>query len=221
MPAELETRRFAAERRAMVEVQLRPRGLRDERVLEAMARVPRHAFVEPSLWPQAYEDHPLPIAEGQTVSQPYIVALILEAMALDSSSVVLEVGTGSGYMTALLAELAHWTYSLERHEALARQAEAVLQQLGYNNVSIMVRDGSEGLPGHAPFDAIAVSAAAPSIPRPLFEQLREGGRLVVPVGPPQAQELQLVRKHQGQPIMMSLGACAFVPLIGSRGYVSG
>jgi protein-L-isoaspartate(D-aspartate) O-methyltransferase len=219
MPTELDTKRLAEQRHQMVELQLRARGLHDERVLQAMGRVPRHLFVDDSFWPQAYEDHPLPIGESQTVSQPYIVALTLEALELKLSDTVLEIGTGSGYMTALLAELTGQIYSIERHELLARQAESRLRRLGYANVEIVVRDGSEGLPERAPFDAIAVSAAAPRIPSPLFEQLQEGGRMVIPVGPPQAQELQLVRKQQGQLVASSLGACAFVPLIGKGGYV--
>jgi protein-L-isoaspartate(D-aspartate) O-methyltransferase len=221
MVADLKSGEFTAQRQEMVAAQLRARGLHDERVLQAMARVPRHAFVAEPLRAQAYEDHPLPIGEGQTISQPYIVGVSLQALTLQPSDRVLEVGTGSGYMTALLAELAKWVDSLERHEKLARQAETVLRRLGYNNVSVIVGDGSEGLPQRAPFDAIAVSAAAPGVPRPLFEQLREGGRMVIPVGPPQAQELRLIHKHEGQPVMISLGGCAFVPLIGSRGYVPG
>jgi protein-L-isoaspartate(D-aspartate) O-methyltransferase len=202
----------------MVETQLRARGIRDPRVLGAMERVPRHQFVAEVLQPQAYEDHPVPAGEGQTVSQPYIVALTLEALALEPSYAVLEVGTGSGYQTALLAELAARVYSIERHASLARQAEITLARLGYTNTTIWVADGTQGLAQAAPFDAIAVSAAAPRIPLPLFEQLREGGRMVVPVGALQAQELQLVRKREGHPLITSLGACAFVPLIGGHGY---
>lgn len=205
----------------MVESQLRARGIRDERVLAAMFRVPRHEFVPEEYRDQAYEDHPIPIGEGQTLSQPYIVAVMLEALALESSDVVLEVGTGSGYQTALLAELTKQVYSVERHESLARAAQATLIRLGYTNVEIVLGDGSHGLPERAPFDAIVVSAAAPQIPPPLFEQLREGGRMVIPVGPAHAQELQLVRKQAGQPVVATLEGCRFVPLIGSEGYRSG
>jgi protein-L-isoaspartate(D-aspartate) O-methyltransferase len=205
----------------MVESQLRARGIRDERVLAAMLRVPRHEFVSEEHRDQVYEDHPIPIGEGQTISQPYIVAIMLEALALDPSDTVLEIGTGSGYQTALLAELVRQVYSVERYASLARAAQATLARLGFNNVEVLVGDGSRGLPDRAPFDAIVVSAAAPQIPPPLFEQLREGGRMVIPVGPAHAQELQLVRKHEGQPVVTSMEGCRFVPLIGSEGYRSG
>jgi protein-L-isoaspartate(D-aspartate) O-methyltransferase len=205
----------------MVESQLRGRGIRDERVLAAMFRVPRHEFVSEEHRDQVYEDHPIPIGEGQTISQPYIVAIMLEALALTPSDIVLEIGTGSGYQTALLSELTRQVYSVERHEALARAARATLARLGFNNVEVFVGDGSRGLPDRAPFDAIVVSAAAPQIPPPLFEQLREGGRMVIPVGPAHAQELQLVRKHEGRPVVTSMEGCRFVPLIGSEGYRSG
>ena len=204
----------------MVASQLRSRGIRDQRVLEAMARVPRHEFVADEYREQAYEDHPIPIAEGQTVSQPYIVAVTLDALSLQPSFRVLEIGTGSGYQTALLAELCREVYSVERHAPLARDAEATLARLGYNNVKVMVGDGSHGLPDMAPFDAIVVSAAAPQIPTPLFEQLREGACMVIPVGPPQAQELQLVSKQDGRPVAQTLDGCRFVPLIGGQGYSS-
>jgi protein-L-isoaspartate(D-aspartate) O-methyltransferase len=213
--------RFAAARRGMVESHVRARGLRDERLLRAMAVVPRHEFVVESYRDQAYEDHPIPIGEGQTVSQPYIVGLMLEALSLLPAHRVLEVGTGTGYQTALLAELTQHVYSIERHESLARQAKDTLARLGYSNVTVLVADGSVGLAAAAPFDAIVVSAAAPQTPTSLFEQLREGGRMVIPVGPPQAQDLQLVRKHEGRPVVTSLGGCAFVPLIGGQGYDSG
>jgi protein-L-isoaspartate(D-aspartate) O-methyltransferase len=205
----------------MVESQLRARGIRDERVLAAMFRIPRHEFVSEEHRDQVYEDHPIPIGEGQTISQPYIVAIMLEALALDPSDTVLEIGTGSGYQTALLAELVRQVYSVERYASLARAAQATLARLGFNNVEVLVGDGSRGLPDRAPFDAIVVSAAAPQIPPPLFEQLREGGRMVIPVGPAHAQELQLVRKHEGQPVVTSMEGCRFVPLIGSEGYRSG
>jgi protein-L-isoaspartate(D-aspartate) O-methyltransferase len=221
MTAETQIDHFLAQRRSMVESQLRARGIRDERVLTAMFHVPRHEFVSEEYRDQVYEDHPIPIGEGQTLSQPYIVAIMLEALALDPSNVVLEVGTGSGYQTALLSELTREVYSVERHASLAHAAEATLARLGYTNVKVLLGDGSHGLAERAPFDAIVVSAAAPQIPPPLFEQLREGGRMVVPVGPPHAQELQLVRKQAGQPVVANLEGCRFVPLIGSEGYRSG
>jgi protein-L-isoaspartate(D-aspartate) O-methyltransferase len=209
------------QRQKMVDLQLRARGLADERVLQAMARVPRHEFVASRYRDQAYEDHPIPIGENQTVSQPYIVGLTLEALSLQPSHRVLEIGTGTGYQTALLAELVQHVYSMERHPALARQAEATLARLGYTNTTVMAADGSVGLPALAPFDAIAVSAAAPRIPQALFDQLSEGGQMVLPVGPAQGQELQLVLKEGGHPIIRDLGACSFVPLIGGQGYISG
>jgi protein-L-isoaspartate(D-aspartate) O-methyltransferase len=212
---------FLTQRRSMVESQLRARGIRDERVLAAMVRVPRHEFVSEEHRDRVYEDHPIPIGEGQTISQPYIVAIMLEALALNPSDTVLEIGTGSGYQTALLAELVRQVYSVERYASLARAAQATLARLGFNNVEVILGDGSRGLPDRAPFDAIVVSAAAPQIPPPLFEQLREGGRMVIPVGPAHAQELQLVRKHEGQPVVTSMEGCRFVPLIGSEGYRSG
>jgi len=205
----------------MVKAQLQARGIRDERVLAAMAKVPRHEFVAPEYRKQAYEDHPLPIGKEQTLSQPYIVAIMLEALELRGSEIVLEVGTGSGYQTALLAELAQRVYSIERHESLAREAEARLLPLGYNNVTVIVGDGSQGLMQSAPFDAVIVSAAAPRVPTSLVEQLREGGRMVVPVGPAQSQELLLVRKQEGDAVVKTLEGCRFVPLIGGQGYAEG
>jgi protein-L-isoaspartate(D-aspartate) O-methyltransferase len=220
MAAASQTDVFLMARRAMVETQLRSRGIRDQRLLAAMERVPRHEFVPAGLYPQAYEDHPLPIGEGQTVSQPYIVAVTIEALGLEASNVVLEVGTGSGFQTALLAELTKFVYSIERHARLAAQAQSTLQRLGYSNVLVLVGDGSKGLPECAPYDAIAVSAAAPSVPQSLLQQLREGGRMVVPVGPAEVQQLQLLRKQNGQPLASILEGCRFVPLIGDEGYAS-
>jgi protein-L-isoaspartate(D-aspartate) O-methyltransferase len=221
MSPEIQTERFATERQAMVSAQLRARAISDERVLEAMARVPRHQFVAEEYREQAYADHPVPIGEGQTLSQPYIVAIMLEALALKNSDKVLEVGTGSGYQTALLAELAREVYSIERHAALAHSAENALHRLGYSHVKVMVGDGSQGWAEEAPFDAIIVSAAAPRVPPALFEQLSESGRMIVPVGPFHAQELQFVRKEDGRAVVTSLEGCRFVPLIGGQGYPEG
>jgi protein-L-isoaspartate(D-aspartate) O-methyltransferase len=197
----------------MVETQLRARGIRDERLLSAMAEVPRHEFVEPQYRSQAYEDHPLPIGAGQTVSQPYIVGLMLELLRLEPSSKVLEIGTGSGYQTSILSKLAAHVYTVERHAELAREAQKNLSRLGLANVTVVVGDGAQGLTEFAPFDAIVVSAAAGEIPGPLFTQLREGGRMIIPVGPPEVQELQLVRKREGKPLITLLDGCRFVPLI--------
>lgn len=221
MIPEIQTDPFAAQRESMVNMQLRARGIRDESVLAAMARVPRQEFVSAEYRDQVYEDHPIPIGEGQTLSQPYIVAIMLEALSLTPSDVVLEIGTGTGYVTALLCELTRQVYSVERIGSLACAAEATLARLGYTNVSVWTGDGSQGLAERAPFDVIVVSAAAPRIPEALFSQLREGGRVVVPVGPAHAQQLQLVRKLKGQAVIIDLEGCRFVPLIGGQGYRSG
>jgi protein-L-isoaspartate(D-aspartate) O-methyltransferase len=205
-------------RRRMVEVQLRDRGIRDERVLDAMLRIPRHEFVAKEYKSQAYEDHPIPIGESQTISQPFIVAVSLQALNLQGNESVLEIGTGSGYQTVLLAALARNVYSIERHAALAATAEAALNKLGTNNVKIIVGDGSYGLPEFSPYDAILVSAAAPVIPRSLIDQLADEGRMVIPVGPQYSQELQLVRKRAGMPLVEVIEGCRFVPLIGAGGY---
>ncbi len=220
MTPQIQFDRFSAERENMVQTQLVARGIRDQRVLSAMARVPRHEFVSERYREQAYGDHPIPIAEGQTVSQPYIVAVMLEVLKLEPSAKVLEVGTGSGYMTALLAELAAQVYSVERHARLARQAEDTLARLGYHNVTVLVGDGTQGLADFAPYDGIVVSAAASQIPAALIDQLREEGRMVIPVGPPDAQELQLVIKHEGHPIVHRLDGCRFVPLVAGEEYSS-
>jgi len=202
----------------MVDEQLRSRGIRDERVLDAMAHVPRHEFVSLEYRDEAYEDHPIAIGEGQTISQPFVVADMLEALALRPEDVVLEIGTGSGYETAVLAELVRMVYSIERIASLAERARAVLQRLGYKNVTVVHGDGSQGLPEAAPFDAIVVSAAAPHVPKPLMDQLRDGGRLVIPVGSGFAQELQLVRKIGDKSTVLCLDGVRFVPLIGRDGF---
>jgi protein-L-isoaspartate(D-aspartate) O-methyltransferase len=214
----LQPDQFSAMRAEMVASQLRNRGIRDERVLDAMSRIPRHLFVADEYEAQAYEDHPLPIGEDQTISQPFIIAVSLQALALKGNESVLEVGTGSGYQTALLAVLARFVYSIERHAKLAESADAVLRKIGRTNWKIVVGDGSHGLPEFAPYDAIVVSAAAPGIPRSLFEQLSENGRMVIPVGPPHAQELLLVRKQDDYPAVEVLEGCRFVPLVGAEGY---
>jgi protein-L-isoaspartate(D-aspartate) O-methyltransferase len=212
---------YREERLLMVEQQLRARGIRDERVLEAMARVPRHEFVPTEHRAEAYEDHPIAIGEGQTISQPFVVAAMLESLALRPEDVALEVGTGSGYQTAVLAELVRHVYSIERIATLAERAAAVLERLGYSNVTVVQGDGSQGLPEAAPFDAIVVSAAAPRVPAPLMDQLRDGGRLVIPVGSGFAQQLQLVRKIGGESSTMYLDGVRFVPLIGREGFREG
>ena len=205
----------------MVEQQLRARGIRDERVLEAMARVPRHEFVPPEHRDEAYEDHPIGIGEGQTISQPFVVAAMLEAVSLQPEDAALEVGAGSGYETAVMAELVRIVYGVERIASLAERARATLERLDYKNVIIVHGDGSQGLPDAAPFDAIVVAAAAPRPPAPLVEQLRDGGRLVIPVGSGAAQELQLIRKSGDAITTRYLDGVRFVPLIGRGGFPRG
>ena len=175
-------------------------------------------FVDQRYQAQAYDDNPLPIGEGQTISQPYIVALMLELLDPAPNHFILEIGTGSGYQTALLAELARHVYTIERHPALAAAAQATLQRLGYSNINLGIGDGSAGLPAYAPYDSIIVAAAAPTPPQMLFDQLKEGGRLVIPVGPPDAQELQWITKLEGKPVVSSQTGCRFVPLVGEYGY---
>lgn len=204
-------------RSRMVDMQLRDRGIRDERVLDAMLRVPRHEFVPEAYRGEAYEDHPLPIGENQTISQPYIVASMLEALELTPHDRVLEIGTGSGYATALLAELTEQVFSMERHAVLADRARDLLASLGYTNIKVFAGDGSFGLPSEALFDAILVSAAAPFLPSALVAQLGEGGRMIVPVGAFDSQQLQLVRLCNGQPLISLREPVRFVPLISDPG----
>jgi protein-L-isoaspartate(D-aspartate) O-methyltransferase len=208
-----ETAAFSRLRLRMVESQLRARGVGDEHVLDAMLRVPRHEFAPERYRDQAYEDHPLPIGEGQTISQPYIVARMLEALGLTPADRVLEVGTGSGYLTALLAELAAQVFSVERHAALADAARELLGRMGYTNVRVIVGDGSQGFAEGAPYDAIIVSAAAPEVPHALIEQLAEGGRMIIPVGPTDSQQLQVIHMENGRPRISLRELCRFVPLI--------
>jgi protein-L-isoaspartate(D-aspartate) O-methyltransferase len=213
MPVQQESACFVEQRQRMVADQLRARGVRDERILSAMGRVPRTAFVPDNLRAQTYCDHPILLAKGQTISQPFIVAAMLEALAPQPSQIVLEIGTGSGYQTALLAELFAQVYSVERHSELAVSADQTLRSLGYQNIHIVTADGTRGLSPFAPYDAILVSAAAQRIPPALFDQLRDGGRMIIPVGPSEAQQLQLVKKENEQMIVKGLENCRFVPLI--------
>jgi protein-L-isoaspartate(D-aspartate) O-methyltransferase len=204
---------FQARRESMVRTQIEERGIRDRRVLDAMRKVPRHEFVPETFRQDAYEDHPLPIGEDQTISQPYIVAAMLEYLALQAADRVLEIGTGSGYVTALLSLLSAEVCSVERHAQLAASAESTLRRLEYRNVKIRVGDGRLGWAEHAPFDAILVSAATAEMPSDLFAQLREGGRMMAPIGPAYSQDLQLIRKIKGQPVVKILEGCRFVPLV--------
>jgi protein-L-isoaspartate(D-aspartate) O-methyltransferase len=206
-----------AARHLMVESQLRARGISDERVLNAMLRVPRHEFVPDAERHRAYEDSALVIGADQTISQPYVVALMLEDLSFIPTDKVLEVGTGSGYVTALLAELAAEVFSIERHAALADAARSLLMKLNYSNVQVFIGDGTLGLPAAAPFDAILVSAAASAVPAALPNQLREGGRMMIPVGSAEAQQLQLIRRIGGNFVIAPRDAVRFVPLIAGQG----
>jgi len=209
---------FANLRNQMVSEQIISRGIHDERVLDVFRRVPRHWFVPEEYARIAYSDSPLPIGHGQTISQPYIVALMTELLELQGDENVLEVGTGSGYQAALLASLAHQVHTIERHAALAEKAEKVLMSLGVTNVLVHVGDGSLGLPNYAPFQAIMITAAAPRVPQPLFDQLAEGGRLVLPEGGAGGQMLDLWRKQAGEFEQEHITPVAFVPLRGQHGW---
>jgi protein-L-isoaspartate(D-aspartate) O-methyltransferase len=209
---------FAARRARMVERQLRERGIDDERVLAAMGEVPREEFVGERRREQAYADSALPIGAEQTISQPWIVAAILQALALRGAERVLEVGTGSGYSTCLLGRLAAHVISVERHASLARAAAEHLRACGAHNVELLVGDGSRGVPDRAPFDAIAVHAAAPVPPPALLEQLADGGRLVVPVAGGRDEMLTLMRRRGEEFESTAIAPCRFVPLIGAEGF---
>lgn len=208
--------RIARER--MVENQIKARGITDERVLQVMRKVPRHLFIDPALRDQAYGDYPLPIGEGQTISQPYIVALMTEALELKGHERVLEIGTGSGYQTAILAELALWVYTIERYAFLQERAKKILFELGYRNISFKIGDGTLGWQEASPFDAIIVTAGAPQIPPPLIEQLAEGGRIVIPVGDEFSQILVKGVKRGGVLHTKNLEPVRFVKLIGMYGF---
>lgn len=208
------------QRQDMVRKQLEQRGITDERVLDAMARVPRHLFVPAEEQPRAYGDHALPIDEGQTISQPFVVALMAQALQLQPRDRVLEIGAGSGYAAAVLSLLGGEIYTIERKPALAHSAEQRLRELGYTNIHVLAADGTAGLPEYAPFDAIIVSAAAPWVPRPLREQLAEGGRLVIPVGGREAQILLRLTRVDHQTRTERLGEVRFVPLIGDHAWES-
>ena len=215
MPPEDE---LARARRAMVDEQLRARDIVDERVMRAMERVPRELFVPERERDRAYEDSALPIGDGQTISQPYMVARICEALRLDGDEKVLDVGSGSGYQAAVLAELAREVFTIERIPELAAKARENLVVGGYDRVEVRVGDGTLGLPDEAPFDAIGVAAAAPEFPQTLYEQLKPRGRLVVPVGGPRGQRLEIaVRSPEGPAVIHSV-PCRFVPLVGEEGY---
>jgi protein-L-isoaspartate(D-aspartate) O-methyltransferase len=209
---------FEAAKQHMLRKQLRRRGIVNSRVLGAMARVPRERFVDLSSRDQAYSDQALTIGCGQTISQPYIVGLMSQSLELVGVEKVLEVGTGSGYQTAILAELCSEVVSIERYPALSSQAGRVLAELGYANVTLVVGDGSLGWPDRAPYDRIVVTAAALACPAALWQQLREGGIIVIPIGGAQSQTLRAIRKDGGLPSPTDLSFCRFVPLVGAQGW---
>ncbi len=210
---------FEQERLAMVERQLIPRGIKDRAVIRAMQTVPRHLFVPSSVKEFAYKDAPLPIGEGQTISQPYIVALMTQVALLTENSIVLDIGTGSGYAAALLSRIVKQVYSIERLDLLANKAKKRFKTLGYDNISVSIGDGTLGLKEHAPFDAIIVTAGAPNIPHELCEQLSCGGRLIIPIGGSAHQELLCIRyAESGELLKEQIEHVRFVPLIGKEGW---
>jgi protein-L-isoaspartate(D-aspartate) O-methyltransferase len=214
----LETKEYAPQRAEMIEKQLRRRGITDGAVLAAMLTVPRHEFVPEELRSRAYEDAPLPIGGGQTISQPYIVAAMTSALRLQPGGRVLEIGTGCGFQAAVLSHLAKEVFTIELRPELASAASEKLARHGYHNVHVHCGDGTLGLPEFAPFDGILVAAAAPEVPEPLLAQLAEAGRLIIPVGDTDNQELQLVEKHAGVFSTKMLEGCRFVPLVGHHGW---
>lgn len=211
---------YSALREAMVRTQLIPRGIKDTRVLEVMSRVPRHIFVDSSIQNSAYDDMALPTADGQTISQPYMVAVMTELLELRGSEKILEIGTGSGYQAAILAELSREVYTVERFPDLADKAGERLAMLSYKNIFIKTGDGTLGWPEEAPFDRIIVTAGSPAVPEPLIEQLRSGGILIVPVGDRYSQRLLKIKQTGEGPIKEFHTPCVFVPLVGKFGWVN-
>jgi protein-L-isoaspartate(D-aspartate) O-methyltransferase len=209
----MEDNKFTIMRDKMVREQLRGRGLKNEKVIEAFCKVPRHYFTDQAIPELAYGDHPLPIGSEQTISQPYIVALMTDALNLEGTERVLEIGTGSGYQAAILAELAKEVYTIERIPELQEKAKNVLDSLGYNNIFYKIGDGAKGWPDKAPFKAIIITAASKRVPDQLLQQLSFGGKLVAPVGTLNEQQLTLLTRKENGFEMQSLGACRFVPLL--------
>ena len=209
---------FEAQRQAMIERQLRRRGIADARVLDAMLRVPRHDFVPRQHVAIAYDDRPVPIGDVETISQPYMVAVMTALAGVEPGDRALEVGTGAGYQAAILAELGAAVWTVERNFRLAQEARARLARLGYKDVEVIWGDGTDGYAAAAPFDVIIVTAASRTVPGPLVDQLAEGGRLLVPVGPLPRQEMTLICKQQGATVSRALGPCQFVPLVGQHGW---
>ncbi|MCK4672843.1 protein-L-isoaspartate(D-aspartate) O-methyltransferase [candidate division WOR-3 bacterium] len=214
----IEVKEWIFERERMVKEQIIARGIKDNRVIEAIKKVPRHLFVDKTYYHQAYNDYPLPIGQDQTISQPYMVAAMTEILELKGSEKVLEVGTGSGYQTAILALLCSKVYSIERISDLTRKARLKLDKLGFRNINLVVGDGSLGWPDYAPYTGIMVTAGAPEIPNTLINQLDENGRLVIPVGDEYSQILNLVKKHKGRIYRKEFFGCTFVPLVGKIGW---
>jgi len=209
---------FATSRNRMVQEQLLGRDIVDPGTLEAMSEVPRHLFVDDAMQGRAYGDHPLPIGAGQTISQPYIVATMTQALNLGSSDNVLEIGTGSGYQAAVLSRICGQVYTVERINSLLARARKVFDKLRYYNIRSKLDDGTMGWPENGPYDAIIVTAGGPEVPQPLVDQLSEGGRLIIPVGDQQVQELQFVQKNEGQVEISSLASVRFVDLVGEHGW---
>lgn len=209
---------FEEAREKMVREQLVRRGIKDGKVLEAMRKIPRHRFVGKEMEYEAYADRPLPIGNYQTISQPYMVALMTESLKLTGKEKVLEIGTGSGYQAAILAELSKKVYTVEKYSDLLDRALTIIRELGYDNVEAKVADGTLGWEEHKPYEAIMVTAGAPDVPESLQEQLAEGGRLLIPVGDQYLQELILVTKNRGELNRQELGGCRFVPLTGEQGW---
>lgn len=209
---------FEKRRRSMVEEQIVARGVTDRKVIQAMLKVPRHYFVEEAMRESAYGDFPLPVGNGQTISQPYMVAVMTEKLELDKDSIILEIGTGSGYQTAILAEICERVFTIERIGKLEKRARLKLEGLGYKNIAFKIGDGTLGWSKFSPYDGILITAAAPKVPELLFSQLKEGGRMVIPLGNSFSQVLTVVRKEDGEKVEERYFGCTFVPLIGREGW---
>jgi len=209
---------YVAVREKMVREQIVARGIKNQQVIDACRKVPRHKFLDVKFLPEAYSDHPLPLVQGQTISQPYIVALMTELLELYGNEKVLEIGTGSGYQTAILAELADTVHSVERIPELSQAARQTLAELGYKNIELHIGDGSTGWQEQAPYDRIIVTASAPNIPQPLLDQLKENGKIVIPLGSNFGQDLVVGEKHKGELKIFNYGKVVFVPLLGAFGW---
>lgn len=218
LKAKTHSDKFNLARRRMIDRQLVARGITDPKVLKVMGDIPRHLFVEEALAEQSYGDYPVGIGEGQTISQPYIVAMMTQSLQLKGNEKILEIGTGCGYQTSVLASLAGQIYTIERIKNLAFKARRVLKELGYKNVVMRVGDGTQGWPEAKPFDGILIAAASPVIPKPLFNQLSEGGRMLVPIGDEENQDLIRITRIDGKPKVENLGPCRFVKLVGKFGF---